>query len=258
MTEPDQAPNRSTAARSIAALWQAIARTLTAEIAGGHYAPGDKLPTEAQLAARFCVNRHTVRRALAALADDGMVFARRGSGVFVAARPTEYPLGRRVRFHQNVTASGRTPSRRVNRLETRNADPREAEALALAEGTRVHVFEGLSLADNVALAAFRSVFPAARFPGLLTALEHSGSVTAALAAEGLADYTRAATRLTAKIATGTLARLLSLPEGAPILRSVAINVDGAGVPVEYGTTWFAGDRVTLTVTPEERGGDQPS
>ena len=36
----------------------------------------------------------------------------------------------------------------------------------------------------------------------------------------------------------------------PVLRSVAVNVDAAGVAVEYGTTWFAGDRVTLTVEPE--------
>jgi GntR family phosphonate transport system transcriptional regulator len=240
-------------------LWRSISRTLSGEIAGGHYAPGDKLPTEAQLAARFGVNRHTVRRALANLAEGGLVFARRGAGVFVAGRPTEYPLGRRVRFHQNVTASGRTPSRQVNRLETRRADPREAAALELAEGAGVHVFEGLSLADDVALAAFRSVFPAARFPGLLAALERTRSVTAALAAEGLADYTRASTRLTAKVAEGTLARQLALPDGAPILRSVAINVDGAGVPVEFGTTWFAGDRVTLTVSPEDAtAGDQPS
>lgn len=247
-----------TAAPPPPALWQAIARSLTTEMATGQYAPGDKLPTEARLAARFGVNRHTVRRALASLADEGLVFARRGAGVFVAARPTDYPLGRRVRFHQNVTASGRTPSRRMNRLETRRADPGEAAALALPDGAPVHVVEGLSLADNVALAAFRSVFPAMRFPGLLAALEGSESVTAALAAEGLADYTRVETRLTAKIATGTLARLLSLPEGAPILRSVAVNVDGAGAPVEFGTTWFAGDRVTLTVTPEGHGGGQPS
>lgn len=243
------------------ALWNAIARTLSDEIAAGHYAPGDKLPTEAQLAARFGVNRHTVRRALASLAGAGRVFARRGAGVFVAARPTDYPLGRRVRFHQNVAASGRTPSRRLSRLETRNADPREAGALALEEGAQVHVVEGVSLADGVALAAFRSVFPAARFPGLLAALERTQSITAALAAEGLADYTRSETRLTAKIARGPLARQLALPEGAPILRSVAVNVDGAGVPVEYGTTWFAGDRVTLTVTPDaaaKDGGDQPS
>lgn len=247
------------------ALWKAIARTLSDEIAGGHYAPGDRLPTEARLAARFGVNRHTVRRALAALAEAGLIFARRGAGVFVAARPTDYPLGRRVRFHQNVMASGQTPSRQISRLETRRADPREAAALALPEGAQVHVVEGVSLADNMALAAFRSVFPAARFPGLLAALERAQSVTAALAAEGLGDYTRAETRLTAKIARGARARQLALPEGAPILRSVAVNVDGAGVPVEYGTTWFAGDRVTLTVTADaardampEGGENQPS
>ncbi len=72
----------------------------------------------------------------------------------------------------------------------------------------------------------------------------------ALAREGLADYTRAETRITAKLATATQALALHLREGAPILRSESVNVDGAGVPVEFGQTWFAGDRVTLTVAPE--------
>jgi len=62
------------------ALWSAIAATLTAEISAGHYRPGDKLPTEAALAARFGVNRHTVRHALADLADRGLVRSRRGRG----------------------------------------------------------------------------------------------------------------------------------------------------------------------------------
>ena len=86
------------------ALWSAIARTLADEVGAGHYHPGDKLPTEAVLAARFGVNRHTVRRALGALAEQKLVHSRRGAGVFVAQRPTDYPLGRRVRFHQNVLA----------------------------------------------------------------------------------------------------------------------------------------------------------
>lgn len=231
-------------------LWQSIAETVTAEIAGGHYRPGDKLPTEAHLSARFGVNRHTVRQALASLASGGLVHARRGAGVYVAAKPTDYPLGRRVRFHQNVAASGRTPSRQFLALETRSADAHEAEALALPSGASVHVVEGLSLADGVPLATFRSVFPAERFPGLLAALQDTQSVTAALRAEGLADYTRAETRITAKPAKPVIARHLRVPEGAPILRSVAINVDDQGRPVEYGKTWFAGDRVTLTVSPE--------
>jgi GntR family phosphonate transport system transcriptional regulator len=232
------------------AIWKSIAETLRGEIAGGHYPPGAKLPTEAELGRRFGVNRHTVRHALSELAADGTVHSRRGAGVFVAARPTDYPLGRRVRFHRNVAASGRTPARQIDRLETRLADTREAEALALAPGAPVHVVEGLSLADGIPIAAFRSVFPAARLPGLLDAMARTNSVTAALAAEGVADYTRALTRLAARAATALLALQLRLPEGAPILRSVAVNVDAGGVPVEYGTTWFAGDRVTLTVQPD--------
>lgn len=232
------------------ALWTAIATTLSDEIAGGHYRPGDRLPTEAALAARFGVNRHTVRAALADLAKGGLVRSRKGAGAFVAARPTDYPIGRRVRFHQALLAGGQAPSRRISRLETRRADAREAEALTLEPGTEVHVVEGVSLADGQPIALFRSIFPATRFPDLLTRLAADPSITAALRAEGLADYTRAATRLTAKIARPTQALALGLSDGAPLLRTVGINVDAAGVPVEYGTTWFAGDRVTLTVTPD--------
>lgn len=232
------------------ALWSAIAATLTAEIASGHYRPGDKLPTEAALATRFGVNRHTVRHALAALAERGLVHSRRGAGVFVEQRPTTYPLGRRVRFHQNVLAAGQTPSRRINRTETRPCDAEEARALRLRQGDEVHVVEGVSLADGQPIAAFRSVFPATRFPGLLAVTRETGSITRSLAAAGLTDYTRAETRLTAQLADPVLAVALSIRPGAPVLRTVAVNVDPAGVPVEHGLTWFAGERVTLTVADQ--------
>lgn len=238
------------------ALWSSIADTLGGEIRAGHYRPGDKLPTEAALAARFGVNRHTVRHALAALAEAGAVHARRGAGVFVTARPTDYRLGRRVRFHQNVLAAGQTPSRRITRVETRPADADEARALRLRQGEAVHVVEGVSLADDQPLAVFRSVFPAARFPDLPGAMARSGSITAALTACGLVDYTRAETRLTAQVADPVLALALQVRPGAAVLRSVAVNVDAAGGTVELGTTWFAGDRVTLMVAPESGVGDQ--
>ena len=230
-------------------IWRSIANTLQTEIAQELYRPGDKLPTEAELADRFGVNRHTVRQGLANLAEAGIVHARRGSGVFVAARPTDYALGQRVRFHQNVTASGRTPSRRITRLETRPASVAEAAALGLASGDVVHVIDGISLADGQPLAIFSSTFPAARLPRLLTAMDAQNSVTAALATCGVTDYTRSETRLTAKLADGLQALALQIQAGAPILQSVALNVDAAGRPIEYGTTWFAGDRVTLTVAP---------
>ncbi len=231
-------------------IWSAIAAALTEELAVGHYRPGDRLPTEAALSARFGVNRHTVRHALAALAKDGLVHSRRGAGVFVAQRPTDYPLGRRVRFHQNVLAAGQTPSRRISRTETRPCDADETRALRLTTGEPVHVVEGISLADEQPIAAFRSIFPAARFPDLLAQVRETGSITRALAACGLTDYTRAETRLTAQLADPVLAVALSIRPGAPVLRTVAVNVDPEGNPVEYGLTWFAGERVTLTVADQ--------
>ncbi|MDX2483051.1 MAG: phosphonate metabolism transcriptional regulator PhnF [Pseudodonghicola sp.] len=228
-------------------LWKSIAIALTADIAEARYATGDRLPTEAQLAAKFGVNRHTVRRALSEMADQGLVHARRGAGVFVAARPTDYPIGRRVRFHRNVAAGGQLPSKKLLSLDTRAADTREAEALAIAPGDPVLVYDGLSLADNAPIALFSSSFPAARFPGLRDALSETRSVTEALARCGVADYTRQQTRITAKQANATQALHLRVAEGSPILRTIAVNVDADGVPVEYGRTWFAGDRVTLTV-----------
>lgn len=236
---------------TLSPLWAAIGRTLRDEIGLGHVQVGDKLPTEADLARRFGVNRHTVRRALKSLAEEGLVHARRGAGVFVAAQPTEYPMGRRVRFHQNLRAAGRLPAKEVLSLATRPADETEATMLELDPGAEVHIYDGLSTSDNRPLALFRSTFPAAPLPGLPAALEQNGSVTAAFAACGIPDYTRVSTRISASLATATQAVHLQVKEGDPILRTISLNADPEGVILEYGQTWFAADRVTLTISNEE-------
>lgn len=231
-------------------VWKSIAATLEGEIAQGHYRPGDKLPTEAALASRFGVNRHTVRHALSDLAERGLVRSRRGAGVFVEAETSVYRLGKRVRFHQNVRASGRLPEKRLLRLETRPCDSDEAEALKLPPGAPVIVYEGLSLASGTVVAHFVSLFPAARLPGLEETLKEVSSVTEALKQVGVADYIRAETRVSAERASPTQALHLSLREGDPLLRTVGLNTTPEGLPVERGTSWFAGDRVVLTVTPD--------
>lgn len=228
-------------------IWKAIAASLRNDIAEGLYSTGQKLPTETALAARFGVNRHTVRHALSALIDEGLVYARRGSGVFVQTTPTDYPIGPRVRYHQNLKAAGRTPTKTVLSTQTRPANAGERDALALKDDAMVHVYEGLSLSDNQPIALFRSVFPANRFPDFLTKLADNTSVTETLKLYGVTDYTRASTRVNAKLATATQALHLQISEHAPILRTISVNVDPDGAPIEMGRTWFAGDKVTLTL-----------
>lgn len=231
-------------------VWKSIAETLSEEIAKGHYRPGDKLPTESELSARFGVNRHTVRHALSDLTERGITRSRRGAGVFVQSAPVDYPIGKRVRFHQNIRATGRLPQKKVLRLETRPCDETEATTLDLELGAPVHVYEGLSLSGDAPVAHFISIFPAARLPGLVEALEEISSVTAALKSIGIEDYLRSETRVSAERATATQALHLGLREGDPLLRTVSLNITPEGAPIERGITWFAGDRVTLTVTPD--------
>lgn len=72
--------------RSAPRAYEAIAHELLVLIRGGHLTPGDRLPSERQLAARFGVSRPTVREAVGALEARGLVATRQGSGTFVAGR----------------------------------------------------------------------------------------------------------------------------------------------------------------------------
>ncbi|WP_372604720.1 phosphonate metabolism transcriptional regulator PhnF, partial [Actibacterium sp.] len=182
-------------------IWKSITSTLAREIAEGQYPQGGKLPTEAALAARFGVNRHTVRHALAALAESGTVYSRRGAGVFVSLAPTDYPIGKRTRFHRNIEATGRLAHKHPLRVETRACNATEANALRLTPGDRVTVYEGLSMSGKATLAHFESIFPADRLPGIARTFATVTSVTQALAANGVADYTRRDTRISAELAS---------------------------------------------------------
>ncbi|NAZ36491.1 phosphonate metabolism transcriptional regulator PhnF [Rubellimicrobium sp. CFH 75288] len=233
MTEPRPSLRRS------------VAEALRADLRAGRWRPGERLPSEAELALRFGVHRHTLREALARLAAEGLVASRRGAGHFVLSPPAEYPIGRTVRFGENIRAAGRLPGRADSVIATRAADAEEAGALRLAPGAPVHVYEGVSLASGEPVALFRSVFPAERLPGLPEALRAQGSTTAALAACGVAGHRRVVTRLSAVPALPHEAARLHLAPPAALLRSVYLNADPEGRPVEYGTTLWAGGRVTL-------------
>src|SRR3954470_21291793 len=67
-------------------LYQQIARRIAASIEDGRYGPGDRLPSERELADDFGVSRPTVRDAMIALEFQGLVEARQGSGVYVNAQ----------------------------------------------------------------------------------------------------------------------------------------------------------------------------
>lgn len=228
-------------------VWKSIATTLHEEIAEGLYRTGDKLPTESALAGRFGVNRHTVRRALSSLANDGLTQSKRGAGVFVTSQPMDYPLGPQVRFTQTIKELGRVPGRQILHHETRRASAEETAQLRLSDDL-VHVVEGLIAVDNVPVGLATSRFPATLLPNFLEQVAETKSISAALTKAGFGDYKRQSTRITAGAASPTDAGHLLISSGAPILHARSLNIAADGRPLEFGDVRFVGERMTLSVS----------
>lgn len=231
------------------ALWRQIANGLKQEISAGLYPPGGRLPTEQQLSRRFGVNRHTVRRAMEALSHDGLIRVEQGRGAFVAEDVLEYAVEPRTRFSEWIRRHNKEPSGRVLRLVEIAADSRVAAALGIRPGARIVVLERLGLADGRPVSLATHYFPAARLRGLMEALKHEPTITAALKVVGVADYMRQVTRVTARLPTAEEAELLRTSRSRPLLETENINVDDNGAVVEFGVARYPTPRVQIVFEP---------
>lgn len=229
------------------ALWRQVYMILRREIGDGLPSPGQRLPTEQDLAARFDVNRHTVRRALAALRDDGLIRVEQGRGAFLSDDVVEYSLGPRTRFSETLARQSRVPRVTLLRSMTVQADADIAAALDIPEGALTLQLDSIGDADDRRLCVSSRWYPLPRFAGLADRFRETGSITKALADFGVPDYTRRVTRITARIPSPEDARYLHQPRVRPVLVTESINVDGKGSPIEYGITQFASDRTQLVV-----------
>lgn len=229
------------------ALWRQIQKIMEREIATGGFCPGDQLPTEAQLSERFDVNRHTVRRAMQALEAKGQVLVEQGRGSFVAEDVVSYDLSRRVRFSENLLRQSRRPDGEVLGSEVVPVEGRVAQMLRLLPGEPVVRMDMRSRADGKELLVSSHYFPEARFPDMAELYARFMSVTRCFAHYGLADYVRRETRITARMPSTRDAELLGQSRNRPVLVVESVNTDPGGVPVEYGLTRWASDRVEFVV-----------
>jgi GntR family phosphonate transport system transcriptional regulator len=229
------------------ALWRQVADGIERGIADGSFAAGERLPGETEIAETYRVNRHTVRRALATLAERGLVRAERGSGTYVEAQRIAYPLRARTRFSEIVGAGGREPDGRLIGASEEPASRDLARLLNLRAGARLIRIEALRLADRTPICVGTIWFSAERFPEAGRIYERMRSMTKLLAHYGVHDFRRGSTRITAAIADATDASRLDLALGRPVLVVDSTDVDTEGKPLLTKRTRFAAERVEFVV-----------
>lgn len=211
------------------ALRQAItSKALTAEAA---------LPPERDLAEEFSISRITVRKALDALVEEGLLTRRQGSGTFVAGQRVEKNFSKLTSFTEDMAARGRKAhSIWLSRTEGA-VTPDEALSLGMAPGSTVYRFHRIRYADEAPMALEYSTVPSFCLPSpdavgdsLYTALDQAGS-----------RPVRALQRLRAVLFTADQAQLLGVNERDAGLRIERRGFLENGRLVEITTSYYRGD-----------------
>lgn len=232
------------------AMWQRIDQELSAEIASGRWQPGEKLPTELMLAERFQVNRHTIRRAVQSLVQRGMLRVEQGRGTFVQDGVISFHVSRRTRYTENIGLNRREPVGITLQAGDILPPLSVARALSIHPRSSVVMVERLNMAGGMPIGVTNIYWPGGRFSGIGRIMQEA-TLEDALAKYGVHDYSRASTRVTARMPTAEEARLLQQPAQRPVLLSEAVEVDEAGRPIMVIVTRFASDRVQLVLDSAE-------
>src|SRR5262245_23517656 len=136
----------------------------------GGLAPGNRLPSELDLARRFGVARKTVRRALSYLQDEGFLRTEHGRGSFVTGKVIEFRVGARRFFEQGLTDNAMAPARKLIAMGRAPAPASLVDVLKLNPDEDVLQATMLGLADGIPVAFMWKTFPLSRLPGIARTL----------------------------------------------------------------------------------------
>jgi len=228
---------------------------LAGAIAVGRLAPGDRLPTEHDLAAWLGVSRMTLRHALGELAQRGLVTRAvgRNGGTFVAEPKLEQDLTTLAGFSEQLRRHGMVAGARVLTAQQRPASPAVATALGLGEGDPVYEVRRVRLADGKPIALEHSIFPEGPFPDLLQC-ELDGSLYELLEVKYGQRPHRAREILEPVTASAREAEVLEVTEGAALMLVERTAYASSGQPLEFARDLFRGDRTRLVMWTSDLAG----
>jgi len=218
-------------------VYRELADTLRREMS--HYTAGEFLPAETQLAARFDVNRHTVRRAIDELVREGSLLRRQGKGTQVLGRPLVYPVAAESAYSQSLSAQGHGVEALLLQRRHCTATREEAEHLGLEEHAPLIELQTLRRLDGQPVSLIRHRYCATRRE--LLAEYTSGSVRQFLAARDL-PLTRTFSLIGARLPSREEASVLLMPRHLPALTVLTLSRDADGNPVEIAHSTSRSDR----------------
>jgi GntR family transcriptional regulator len=210
-------------------------------------APGDKLPSEVEIANALGVSRMTLRQALSAIEAKGLIDRRRGrfGGNFVAAPRFEFDHASLPGFTEQMRRIHVEAGAQVLRATTHRPTAEVRQAMALNRGAQVHEILRARSANAEPIVLEEAYLPAAIFPGLLSA-DLTGSLYAVMREYGAAPFS-ADEELKAIQANDQQAEILGIEPGSPLLLITRTSFTEDGVAVEFSRDYHRSDRARIRI-----------
>lgn len=209
-------------------------------------APGETLPSDAELCKEFGVSRMTARNAVHSLTQEGLILRVPGRGSFVGNPPTHRRANSLLSFSSEMRRRGRVPSSQLLTRALRLASREEADRLQLKDGEKLVVIKRIRLADGKPIAVEVCRLHGRTAPAVLQANLEKESLHAVLVRSGFLP-TRGRATLWAEPAGVDDSRWLQMNRGEPMLVERRIILDQRGRPLEYTESRYPADRYALDV-----------
>ncbi len=214
-------------------LYRQIKGLITASLQSGEWKPGEAIPSEMELAARFKVSQGTVRKAIDELATENLLVRRQGKGTFVATHAEERT---QYRFLRLVPDDGVPEDRTRRFLDCRRmrAPAEIGRALDLKSGDAAIQVKRLLSYRGTPVVLDDIWLPGALFKGLTAERlsDYRGPLYRLFEAEFGVPMIRAEEKIRAVAADADAAALLQLPAGAPLLSVERLSHTYGDRPVE--------------------------
>lgn len=199
-------------------LYRQIQDLIVQALADREWQPGEMIPSEMDLAARFEVSQGTVRRAIDELAAENLLVRRQGKGTFVATHADPRAF---FRFLRLVPDDGSVPRSRSEPLECQSlpADQEVATALAINHGDPVLQLRRLLRFDGQPVVVDEIYLPADLFPNLTLDQLRASDRSLYTLFESLfgVRMVRAEEKIRAVAADANAAAVLEIEPGTPLL-----------------------------------------
>jgi GntR family transcriptional regulator len=233
MSDPALAGPAPPPTPSFSPLYQQIKELLTRSLQAGEWKPGESIPSEVELAARFKVSQGTVRKAIDELATENLLVRRQGRGTFVATHAEEKIQYRFLRLTPDEgVASGM--QRRLLDCRRMRAPADIARALELKAGEAAVQLRRLLLSEGRPVVLDDIWLPGTLFKGLTVEKlsSYRGPMYSLFESEFGVRMIRAEEKIRAVAATGEDAELLEVPPGVPLLSVERLSFTYGDRPVE--------------------------